>query len=112
MIKALTFGAGLAVGYVFGTKAGRQRYEQLKAQAGKFLNDPRTREKIAGAKESVMGAVPGAKDRSPSSSPRTRPDVVTDPAHNAATGNDWSDEGGATTAGPATNTDPAKEPDS
>lgn len=29
-------------------------------------------------------------------------DVVSDPAHGADEGHDWSDEGGATTQGPAT----------
>ena len=34
------------------------------------------------------------------------PDVSSDPALNDATGQDWSDEGGATPAGAATNTNP------
>ncbi len=36
------------------------------------------------------------------------PDVRSDPALNDETGQDWSDEGGATPAGPATNVDPEK----
>ncbi|MET3922558.1 hypothetical protein [Arthrobacter sp. UYEF20] len=36
------------------------------------------------------------------------PDVESDPALNDQTGQDWSDEGGATAAGPATNVDPDK----
>ncbi|KRE81818.1 hypothetical protein [Arthrobacter sp. Soil763] len=35
-------------------------------------------------------------------------DVDSDPALNDATGRDWSDEGGATPSGPATNVDPDK----
>jgi hypothetical protein len=35
-------------------------------------------------------------------------DVASDPALNDTTGQDWSDEGGATPAGPATNVDPEK----
>jgi hypothetical protein len=35
-------------------------------------------------------------------------DVASDPALNDKTGQDWSDEGGATPAGPATNVDPDK----
>lgn len=35
-------------------------------------------------------------------------DVASDPALNDTTGRDWSDEGGATPAGPATNVDPEK----
>jgi len=63
MMRALTFGAGLAVGYVFGTKAGRQRYEQLKHQVGKVWQNPRTQEKLAGAKESIKDMVPEVKER-------------------------------------------------
>lgn len=37
-----------------------------------------------------------------------RSDIASDPALNDETGQDWSDEGGATPAGPATNVDPAK----
>ena len=36
------------------------------------------------------------------------PDVTSDPARNDATGQDWSDEGGATPAGAATNTNPER----
>jgi hypothetical protein len=36
------------------------------------------------------------------------PDVTSDPALNDTTGQDWSDEGGATPAGPATNTNPER----
>jgi hypothetical protein len=36
------------------------------------------------------------------------PDVSSDPALKDETGQDWSDEGGATPAGPATNVDPEK----
>lgn len=32
----LVFATGLAVGYVFGTRAGRRRYEQIKANAQKL----------------------------------------------------------------------------
>ncbi|WP_432245469.1 hypothetical protein ACRB8A_01975 [Arthrobacter sp. G.S.26] len=37
------------------------------------------------------------------------PDVDSDPALNDSTGQDWSDEGGATPAGAATNVDPRRD---
>ena len=37
-MKKLTLLAAAAVGYVLGTKAGRERYEQIKAQADKLWN--------------------------------------------------------------------------
>ncbi|MEU6809658.1 YtxH domain-containing protein [Streptomyces sp. NPDC046831] len=39
----LTFVAGLALGYVLGTKAGRERYEQLKKSARQVSQNPAVR---------------------------------------------------------------------
>ncbi|MGW0559666.1 YtxH domain-containing protein [Streptomyces sp. NPDC003016] len=39
----LTFIAGLAIGYVFGTRAGRERYEQLKKSARQVAQNPAVR---------------------------------------------------------------------
>ncbi|NGO47679.1 YtxH domain-containing protein [Streptomyces ureilyticus] len=39
----LTFVAGLALGYVLGTRAGRERYEQLKKSAREFAQNPAVR---------------------------------------------------------------------
>ncbi|MFF8727518.1 YtxH domain-containing protein [Streptomyces sp. NPDC015171] len=38
-----TFLAGLALGYVLGTKAGRERYEQLKKSARQIAQNPAVR---------------------------------------------------------------------
>ncbi|MFF3610656.1 YtxH domain-containing protein [Streptomyces sp. NPDC002580] len=39
----LTFVAGLALGYVLGTRAGRERYEQLKKSARQVSRNPAVR---------------------------------------------------------------------
>jgi hypothetical protein len=39
----LTFVAGLALGYVLGTRAGRERYEQLKKSARQVTQNPAVR---------------------------------------------------------------------
>ncbi|MGW5371159.1 YtxH domain-containing protein [Streptomyces sp. NPDC004009] len=39
----LTFIAGAALGYVLGTRAGRERYEQLKKAARRFAENPAVR---------------------------------------------------------------------
>ncbi|MFF9318947.1 YtxH domain-containing protein [Streptomyces sp. NPDC014735] len=39
----LTFIAGLAIGYVIGTRAGRERYEQMKKSAREFAQNPAVR---------------------------------------------------------------------
>ncbi|MGX2997363.1 YtxH domain-containing protein [Streptomyces sp. JNUCC 64] len=39
----LTFVAGLALGYVLGTRAGRERYDRLKESARRFAENPAVR---------------------------------------------------------------------
>ena len=47
--------AGLAagVGYVLGTKAGRARFEQLRAQARDFVESPKVQETVSNLSETV-----------------------------------------------------------
>jgi hypothetical protein len=42
---------GAAVGYVFGTRAGHERYEQIKSRANRLWQDPRVQEKAAAAQD-------------------------------------------------------------
>jgi len=54
---------GLGLGYVLGTRAGRERYEQIKAQALKVWNLDPVQEQVGKAKEfakSAAMAVPTA----------------------------------------------------
>ncbi|GHJ37772.1 YtxH domain-containing protein [Streptomyces sp. TS71-3] len=39
----LTFAAGLALGYVLGTRAGREQYEKMKSCAQGFMQNPAVR---------------------------------------------------------------------
>jgi hypothetical protein len=47
----MTFAVGMAIGYVLGSRAGRERYEQIKRTAQRVADNPRVQE-IAG----VVGA--------------------------------------------------------
>ncbi|MCK2220041.1 YtxH domain-containing protein [Actinomadura sp. ATCC 31491] len=47
----MTFTLGLAIGYVLGSRAGRERYEQIKRAAQRVADNPRVQE-VAG----VVGA--------------------------------------------------------
>ncbi|WP_029144937.1 hypothetical protein [Microbacterium luticocti] len=48
---------GLAAGYVLGTRAGRERYEQIKEQAAKVWNLPPVRKQVDKAKGFATSAV-------------------------------------------------------
>lgn len=62
MKKLMLLAAG-AVGYVLGTKAGRERYEQIKSGARKITQDPRVQEKTHEAAEAVKQNAPMVKDK-------------------------------------------------
>lgn len=54
----ILFIAGLGIGYLLGTRAGREKYEQIKATAERFWNDPRVQRQV----DTVESFV---KDRAP-----------------------------------------------
>ena len=54
----ILFAAGLAVGYVFGTRAGRERFEQLKNAASGFWNDPRVQHRVDQVEDFVKEKAP------------------------------------------------------
>jgi hypothetical protein len=49
---------GLAVGYVLGTRAGRERYEEIKTAANKLWADPRVQKPYKQAEEFVKDKAP------------------------------------------------------
>jgi hypothetical protein len=57
MSKVKTF-AILGVGYVLGAQAGRQRYEQMKRQALRLAEHPRTRQLTQQARDGVSAKLP------------------------------------------------------
>src|SRR4051812_12531093 len=54
---------GLAAGYVLGTRDGRERYEQIKTQANRLINDPRVQEKASQATDLAKDKAPVLKDK-------------------------------------------------
>ncbi|MFD9124741.1 hypothetical protein [Kitasatospora sp. NPDC059571] len=54
----VTFVVGLGLGYILGTRAGRQRYEQIARAAQKVSQNPRVQDAAGKAKQQA-GAVAG-----------------------------------------------------
>jgi hypothetical protein len=54
----ILFVAGLGLGYVLGTRAGREKYEQLKSNAMKLWNDPRVQRQVDAAESFVKDKAP------------------------------------------------------
>ncbi|WP_343923305.1 YtxH domain-containing protein [Rhodoglobus aureus] len=49
---------GLGIGYVLGTRAGREKYEKIKTTAAKLWNDPRIAEQRHNAEDFVKDKAP------------------------------------------------------
>ena len=62
MKKLMLLIAG-GVGYVLGTKAGRERYEQIKRTATRVKDDPRVQEKAQHAADLAKEKAPVVKDK-------------------------------------------------
>jgi hypothetical protein len=64
----ITLLVGGAVGYVLGTRAGRERYEQIKSQAQGIWNNPKVQEKAGAATDFAKEKAPILKDTASGSS--------------------------------------------
>lgn len=53
---------GLAVGYLLGTRAGRERYEEITSAAKKLWADPRVQKPVKQAEEFVKEKAPEVAD--------------------------------------------------
>jgi hypothetical protein len=62
MKKLLLLVAG-GIGYVLGTRAGRERYEQIAGLATKVKNDPRVQDAAHQAAETAKAQAPMVKDK-------------------------------------------------
>ena len=75
-MKKIPLLAAAAVGYVLGTRAGRERYEQIKSGARKVARDPRVQEVTHKAQDAVTHQATHAAELAK--------DKVTDAASTAA----------------------------
>jgi hypothetical protein len=62
-MKKLTLLIAGGIGYVLGTRAGRERYEQIKRTATRVKDDPRVQEKAAQAADLAKEKAPIVKDK-------------------------------------------------
>ena len=63
IIKRLPLLAAAGIGYVLGTKAGRERYEQILQTFNKVKDDPRVQEKTQQATDLAKQKAPIVKDK-------------------------------------------------
>ena len=61
-MKKLTLLVGVAVGYVLGTRAGRERYEQIKSGASRIAHNPKVQAAAGKAQDTVAQQAATAAD--------------------------------------------------
>lgn len=62
-MRKLTILISGAIGYVLGTRAGRERYEQIKSMAVKVKDNPTVQEKTQQAVDTAKAQAPVVKDK-------------------------------------------------
>ena len=62
-MRKLTILVSGALGYVLGTRAGRERYEQIKGLATRVKENPTVQEKAQQAADAAKAQAPVVKDR-------------------------------------------------
>jgi hypothetical protein len=117
------FVAGLAVGYVLGTRAGRERYEQIKSAAARVWNTPTVQHGVDQAKDFALSRVGDVSDTvldgakklikaaTQSSSSTTKPATRTNATKTSASQSNAEESDSAGTTGstkPAAKSAPAK----
>ncbi len=72
-MKVVTLAAGVAVGYVLGTRAGREKYEQIAAGARKLSGHPAVVQAQEKAKEAFSAGTDAVTAKLASVSPEPAP---------------------------------------
>jgi hypothetical protein len=61
-MKKLTLLVGIAIGYVLGSRAGRERFEQIRSGARKVASSPTVQSAASKAQETVAAQAPVVAD--------------------------------------------------
>jgi hypothetical protein len=88
----LTFISGVAVGYVLGARAGRERYEQMRKSARQFAQHPTVQERAKSARDAGRGVAAKAADSVAGKVGGRLPDSVTERVRQLrgrSTDDDW-----------------------
>ncbi|WP_344858610.1 YtxH domain-containing protein [Planomonospora alba] len=91
----MMFCAGLAVGYVLGSRAGRERYEQIKRMAQRVTDNPSVQEAAGLVGAQVSKVTTMAKDQVASRLPHSRGE------EQDGSGTGWPEEAKTTTVSPS-----------
>ncbi|MHA7139976.1 MULTISPECIES: YtxH domain-containing protein [unclassified Arthrobacter] len=63
MKNKLVFAAGMAAGYVLGSRAGRDSYDKLKTKADELWNNPKVQETVADTASTLKHKMPEVQEQ-------------------------------------------------
>jgi len=63
MMKKALFLAGIGVGFLLGSRSGRESYEKLKTEAQKLWNDPKIQNKVSEGTEWAKQKAPQVQEK-------------------------------------------------
>lgn len=75
MKNKLVFATGIAVGYVLGSRAGRESYEKLKAKADELWNNPKVQETVSETTESLKHKAPHLQEQASATAKKAKDSV-------------------------------------
>ena len=80
----ILFIVGLGLGYVLGTRAGRERFEQIKAGAEKIWQDPRVQRQVSNVESFVKEKAPDLAEKATSAARKVATTVRKDTGSSAS----------------------------
>ncbi|MBG6191169.1 hypothetical protein IWX64_002124 [Arthrobacter sp. CAN_A212] len=102
MKNKLVFVAGMAAGYVLGSRAGRESYEQLKTKADELWNNPKVQETVADTTSTLKNKMPEVQEQAGGAVKKAR-ETVTGALHRSDKADDakTSPSAGSASTGPS-----------
>lgn len=61
MKNKIVLATGMAVGYVLGSRSGRESYEKLKTKANELWKDPKVQDKVSKTTQTIKNKAPEVK---------------------------------------------------
>lgn len=93
MKNKLVFVSGVAVGYVIGTRAGRDSYEKLKVKVRGFWQSPTVQDKVTDATEAIKNKAPEVQEQASQAVKKVKEEITSALHHDTKPHNDGATSG-------------------
>lgn len=93
MKNKLVFVSGVAVGYVLGTRAGRDSYEKLKVKVRGFWQDPTVHDKVSDAAGAIRNKAPEVQGQASQAVKKEKEEITGALQHDTTTHHDGTTSG-------------------